>query len=407
MPQATETLAAYGLAWGLVFFVSSPMQQARQLSLVLVDGRRALHTTQRFILVLGALLTGFVAALALTPFGAWVLGDPHGTGSGLVALAQTVLLWLAPIPLLTGATYFFSGLLIRARRTDVVSYATLAGIATRIAAVFALLPLEVVRSQPIRLPLLVIYAGTLAEMGVLWRGWVRMARQQPPAEGEALSMAYVVRFFWPLALIMAVQGVSRPAINLFIAREAGGEQALAVLTLVYSLALLPYGWVNELRSLPTPFQHWKGSLRAIRRFGLGCGLFSFAVMLGMFWTPLRETILRDWIGAADALVADAKVPLQIFTFFPLTVMVRGYLHGVALLERRTQAIAVSAPARLVAILAGLVALPALGVNGAARGVGALLAGFAVEALAVAWGLYGSQMHRLWTSGEEKERRAHV
>ena len=39
VPQATDTLASYGLAWGLVTFLSSPLLQSRQLGLVLVDSR--------------------------------------------------------------------------------------------------------------------------------------------------------------------------------------------------------------------------------------------------------------------------------------------------------------------------------------------------------------------------------
>jgi hypothetical protein len=42
----------------------------------------------------------------------------------------------------------------------------------------------------------------------------------------------------------------------------------------------------------------------------------------------------------------------------------------------------------LAILVALIVLPAFGVHGAARGVAALLCGFAVETLAVWWGIRG-------------------
>jgi len=395
MPQATETLASYGLAWGLVTFLTSPMLQARQLGIVLVDGPRAYRQVALFVLLCGALLTMLVAVLALTPLGAWVVGDLHGEIGEIGIVARQAMAWLIPFPLLRGLQRFYDGLLVRIRRTDVVSYATLAGIGVNVVSVFVLLNAGFVRTRPIRLPLLVTYAGAAAELAVVIGGYRRLARRALTSTStgrcSSLSMGSVLRFFWPLALIMAVQGVSRPVINLFISREPDGAASLAVLTVVYSLGRLPYGWLNDLRSLPTPFQRWRGSLPRIRRFALACGLLSFASMVVMFWTPLREVIVGRLIGLEAGLAVRARVPLVIYAFFSFAVMTRAYFHGVGLLERRTEAMAPSAPARLGTIVIALLVLPALGIRGATRGVAALLVGFAVEAAAVLWGVRGTQI----------------
>jgi hypothetical protein len=70
---------------------------------------------------------------------------------------------------------------------------------------------------------------------------------------------------------------------------------------------------------------------------------------------------------------------------------------VALVERRTQDLAASAPVRMASIVATLVVLPWVGVTGATLGVAALLAGFSGELVAVWWGVRG----RVWW----KKRRA--
>jgi len=51
VPQAVETLAAYGLAWGVVTFLVAILIQTRQLGLVLVDGKfpLAIQTPQKTI----------------------------------------------------------------------------------------------------------------------------------------------------------------------------------------------------------------------------------------------------------------------------------------------------------------------------------------------------------------------
>ena len=388
LPRATETLASFGLAWFLVSFLATSMLQTRQLGLVLVDGRQAFKRVQWFVLLFGLLLGAILASLVLTPLGNWVIEDLHGVSQSLGAVARTAILWLIPLPLLRGLAWFHSGLLLRIRRTGVVSLAMLASMGASTLAVFALLPTSFVQADPIRLPILVIYAGALAELAiVLWGNWHNAEHLLRDA-GSDLSFTYILRFFWPLALIMAIQGLSRPLINLFVAREPGGTEALAVLTITYALGLLPYGWLNEIRNLPTAFQDREHSLTHIRRFAVGCGLLSFSIMVLLFWTPMRDFILRTLLGVDAALAAAAAMPLVVFAFFPLVVMARAYLHGVGLFERRTQAMAPSAPARVLAVWVALVVLPILGIHGATRGVAALLCGFIIETIVVWWGIRG-------------------
>ena len=392
MPQAIETLASYGLAWGLVMFMVSTLAQTKQLGLVLVDSEASLRMVRRCILVFGAILAGALIVLALTPVGIWVIEDLHAVKPPVSVLVREALFWLIPIPILDGLLRFSSGLLIRIRRTEVVSYATLTGIGASILAVFGFLPFEFVQEKPILLPLIVTYAGVLSELSILLLGYRRYrwqlldeVRKAPVVRRDPLTVAYVLRFFWPLALVMAVQGGSRPLVNLFVSRGPDGTEALAVLTIVYTLAHIPYGWVNEIRNLPAAFQNRAGSLTYIRRFAAGCGLVSFGTMALLFWTPVRVFLLETLIGVKPGLAALCTIPLILFTFFPLTVMIRAYLHGIGLLEHRTRALAPSGPSRILAIVVMLFILPAE-VHGATRGVAALLSGFVLEATVVWWAL---------------------
>ena len=394
VPRATETLASFGLAWGLVSFVASPMMQTKQLGLVLVRGRNSYRKVHLFVLLAGLLLAGILAILVVQPLSGWAIEGLHGVDPSLGDPARTMLFWLIPIPLLQGLALFYAGVLLRVRRTDLVSYGMLANMAASILAVFVLLPVGFVQDRPIWLPILVTYAGASAELAVVLWGHRRHAGHLWVKEEEhPLTFRYVLDFFWPLGLIMAIQGFSRPLINLFVSREAGGAEALAVLTIVNALAHLLYGWLNELRNLPSAFQDEENSLQQIRRFALGCGLASFGLMVVAYWTPLRVTILDRLMGLSPELTAHSAAPLIVFSFFPLVVMARAYLHGVGLLEHRTQAMAPSAPLRILAILAALVILPVLGVHGATRGVAALLAGFVVETIVVWWGIRGRAYRR--------------
>ena len=298
MPRAVETLAAFGLAFGLALFLAGTLSQVRQLGLVLVEHTQGYRVCCRFVLAAGLLLAGILASLALTPLGAWIINDLHGVDPALGEAVRLALLWLVPFPVLHGMTRFYSGELIRVRRTDIPAYATTTGITLSILAVFALLPLGFVRQTPILLPVLATYTGALTELGVVaWGRW-RLVRWPAPANAPALTYFYVLRFFWPLALIMAVQAGTRPLINVFVARSADGTEALAVLTIVYALGHIPYGWLNELRNLPTAFRQ-EGDLGKIRRFCWGCCLFSCAWMVRCFGR--RPSIIYSALGSVLAL----------------------------------------------------------------------------------------------------------
>lgn len=396
VPQATQTLAAYGLAWGLVLFLTSPLGQAKELGLVLVDSPQSWRSVRRFVFILGAALVAATASLSIGPIGRTVIEGIHGVDAELGAIVRLALLLLVPYPLLRGMTLFHAGLLIRVRKTALVSYAMLANLALSIATIAVLLPSPVVRERPILLPVLAIYAGTLMQFGItVWgahryRGRLFSLELADKAEHSPLSLGAIARFFWPLALIMLIQEMSRPLINLFVARGPDATAALATLAVLYTLGRIPYGWLNEIRNLAPAFRDEERSLHYVRRFAAGCAVVSFGMVLTMFWSPLREVILQRMIGVDAGLAERARIPLLIFSSYSVIVILRGYYHGLGLLERRTQAMAASAPARIVAILAALVLLPRAGVYGATLGIAALTAGFVTETVAVWWGVRGRQ-----------------
>ncbi len=395
VPQATQTLAAYGLAWGLVLLLTSPVGQTKELGLVLVNSPQSLAKIRAFVLLLALTMVAGMASLTFTPLGYLLIERLHGIDAELGAVVRVALLWLIPYPLLRGMALFHAGLLLRVRHTELVSYATLSNLGVSIVAVLALLHTSLIRAQPILLPVLAIYAGLSVEVIIVVWGAYRHRRQlyrdgerTPDAGPATLSFGYIAAFFWPLALIMLIQELSRPLINLFVARGPDPTSALATLAVVYTLGRIPYGWLNEIRSLASAFREEADSLHYIRRFAVACAFISFGMMLLLFWSPLRNVILERLIGLEPALASAARAPLMIFSLFSFIVTGRAYYHGLGLRTRRTRAMAPSAPARILAILAALLVLPLAGVYGATLGIAALTLGFLVETLVVRQGVKG-------------------
>ena len=407
VPHATETLAAYGLAWAVVLFLTSPLGQAKELGLVLVNSPESWRKVQRFVLVLGLVLVCGLAALTAGPISHAVIEELHGVDGQLAAVVRLALLLFVPYPLLRGMTLFYTGILVRVRKTALVGYAMIANLVISIVTIVVLLPITAIRQRPIMLPVMAIYAGAIVQFLITIWGAYRYRQplydldtaDRPSTPGPEASVdtliveptfGYIMRFFWPLALIMVIQELSRPLINLFVARGPNPTEALAILAVLYTLGRIPYGWLNEIRNLAPAFREEDQSSSKIRWFSVGCALISLAMMFAMFWSPLRDVILERMIGVDANLADQARVPLLIFSFYSFIVATRAYYHGLGLRDRRTRAMAPSAPARIVAILLALVLLPRFGIYGATLGIAALTAGFTAETATVWWGLQGRQ-----------------
>jgi hypothetical protein len=205
LPNATETLAAYGLAWGLVLLITAPIAQSAPMSLVLAANRRDFDKALRYVLAAAALLILLQIGLAVTPTGRWIIDDLHSIGPALGDLVRTVLLWTLPIIPVRGLALLLTGQLIRVKRTAVISYATTASVAVGIGLVFALLPVGWIQSQPILLPVIAAVGMAVTEWAVLALGFRRYVQLQE-VEGEgALRYREIVGFVWPLALMTLVQ----------------------------------------------------------------------------------------------------------------------------------------------------------------------------------------------------------
>ena len=414
VPHATETLAAYGLAWGLVILFTGPILHAKALSLVMADGELARKRVRRFVLLLGLLLTGALAILALTPFGIWVIEDLHNVDASLGKTVRTAIVWLMPLPVLRGLAEYYTGLLLRTKRTVIVSIANIVGIGMGVVLVFLLLPTAFIQESPIWLPILATYVNVFVGLAIVGFGvWYldrpndRLNESRSEIEdlgstSPAPTYRTIVYFIWPLSLNILFQEFSRPLINIFIARSNDGVEALAVLTIAYALGQFPYRWLNDARNLATAFREEERSLYYIQRFIIACGILSLTMMFVLFWTPVRDYILQTVMGLDADFAALCRKPLMLFAIFSPAVALRAYAQGIALKEKRTQLIILCAPFRTAAVWLALVTFPRFGVEGATLGVAALAMGFCVEAVTIWWGVLGRpwlvQRRRLATSG---------
>ncbi len=114
-----------------------------------------------------------------------------------------------------------------------------------------------------------------------------------------------------------------------------------------------YGWLNELKNVAPAFKNDQTILEAIKPFYLIAMNCSLGLMVIFAWLPVGAWILTEVTGVHPDLVAQCIGPLRLFTLWPPAVSLRSYCQGMAMCERRTEALAAAGPLRVVAIAATL------------------------------------------------------
>ncbi|XP_057179250.1 ANKH inorganic pyrophosphate transport regulator a isoform X2 [Triplophysa rosa] len=388
-----EMLASYGLAYSLMKFFTGPMSDFKNVGLVFVNSRKDRTKAILCMVVAGIIAVVLHVLIAYTDLGYYIINKLHHVDESVGNKTRRAFLYLAVFPILDAMAWIHAGILLKHK------YSLL------IILVAILLQSNLECLEPLLIPILSLYVGTLVRFTIVGLGYYCNVHNSIPEsisidQGGDATVRSMLSFWWPLALILATQRISRPIVNLFVSRDLKGSaastEAVAVLTATYPVGHMPYGWLTELRAIYPAFDKNtpNNKLAAgqqvtkshIKRFTLGCFLLSLTLCFIIFWTPrVSELILVHVIGVDLEFAQLCIIPLRIFSFFPFPVTVRAQMTGWLMTLKKTFVLAPSSVLRIIVLITSLLVLPYLGVHGATLGVGSLLAGFVGESTMVAVG----------------------
>ncbi|KAB0349465.1 hypothetical protein FD754_014322, partial [Muntiacus muntjak] len=339
--DAVEMLASYGLAYSLMKFFTGPMSDFKNVGLVFVNSKRDRTKAVLCMVVAGAIAAVFHTLIAYSDLGYYIINKLHHVDESVGNKTRRAFLYLAAFPFMDAMAWTHAGILLKHKYSFLVGCASISDVIAQVVFVAILLHSHLECREPLLIPILSLYMGALVRCTTLCLGYYKNIhdiipdRSGPELGGDA-TIRKMLSFWWPLALILATQRISRPIVNLFVSRDLGGSSAATELCFV------------------------------------------------MFWTPnVSEKILIDIIGVDFAFAELCVVPLRIFSFFPVPVTVRAHLTGWLMTLKKTFVLAPSSVLRIIVLITSLVVLPYLGVHGATLGVGSLLAGFVGESTMVA------------------------
>ncbi|XP_033097353.1 progressive ankylosis protein homolog isoform X1 [Anneissia japonica] len=395
--NATEMLAIFGIAYTLTKFASGPFQEFKNVSLVLVHNKKEARIGLITLFLLSAIVITFALLIAYTDFGYFITHTLYSLDEDVGQATRKAVLMLSFFPLFHGMSWYVAGYLLQLKHTALVGSASVIDVAVQIGTVFGLLQTDIVNTTPVLVPIIAVYTGVLTRFSILFIGFLihrRVTRTnvtETRTNESSLSILRVLMFWWPLAIVQAVQKISRPMINLFVARDLGGSdeavQAIAVLSLVYPTGRIPFGWLNEMKSLqPTYLKKGQSTpvhRRHIRNFDICCILLALMIGFSLFWIPgIVTSFYTNSLDLSAEVALMCVVPLKIFSIFPLFTGWRAHNTSWLLLKKKTTALFPSAVMRLVFLIIVLNVFPKMGLHGAPLGIAALLIGFVVESISV-------------------------
>ena len=377
----TTTLAAFSIAFAFNTTFSGIVAVGTQAGMSYITDKRSFWRIARFYFLVALAPFVLIETVALSPLGDWLFGRMMGASPEVTRLAKAASavmgLWIFPNQIRNITT----ALCMMRRRTMLISHSTMIRLVSQ-ALMLMVLPFWMEGAV----------AGAASLVGcmaveALYMGWVsRPFYAELPATGdERVSYRQLWVFSWPLMITQITEHGVTFVINFFLGRLANPDLALAAFGVVTALKSLVASPLRNLAQTAQALVRNRADMRVILTFAHRLTLV-YALLVGcLFYTPMRDVILKGVMGLPDKLSAYATPGVQMIL---LVVVVWGYsslFRGLLSAMRKTQIIAASAVIRLLVVFSvGSITLFAPNLNGAAIGVAAIGCAFLSEVLILGW-----------------------
>ncbi len=379
----TTTLAAFSIAFSFNTTFSGIVAVGTQAGMSFISDKRSFWRIARFYLWVSLVPFVLIETFALTSLGDWLFGTLMGASPEVTRLAKAASavmgLWIFPNQIRNITT----ALCLMRRRTMLISHSTMVRLVSQALMLMVL---------PFWLEGAVAGAASLVGCMIvesLYMLWVSRPfyTELPASGGEQVSYRQMWVFSWPLMITQITEHGVTFVINFFLGRLANPDLALAAFGVVTALKSLVASPLRNLVQTAQALVHTRADMRVILLFAHRLTLV-YALLVGcLFYTPMRDVVLKGIMGLPDKLSAYATPGVQMILLVAIMWGYSSLFRGLLSAMRKTKVIAGSAVIRLLVVIAvGSVTLLAPNLNGAAVGVAAIGCAYLSEALILGWRL---------------------
>jgi hypothetical protein len=200
-----------------------------------------------------------------------------------------------------------------------------------------------------------------------------------------VSLKYVYRLWWPLALTWLMMAVEGPFLAAIIARMGESAVNLAAYGIAYAFGLIAEAPVIMLLSAATRLAHGRADYLRLRSFSVGmCAVVTFLLLFLLIpsvFTPLTSTLL----GLTPEISQHVFQAMLLLLPWPAAIGMRRFYQGVLIAHHQPGRVAAGTLLRLLAMSGTALTLWHFELMaGSSLGASALSAGVVTEALATRW-----------------------
>ena len=319
--DAIQSLAAFSMAMVVHLFFASPSYQNHTITITMVRGKQSLKGMIIFVLLVATYVSTMLWLIALTPLGVWLLEQALGINPNLTAETTEVIKILAFLPFFTGFRGLFQGIVIRKRKTGLISIAT----GVRIASLFGYLMIGATFLQGAAIGGFALMACVATETFIIgWFAW-RCGIDSTLTDKERTTIE-IIRYGFPLAYSSCLQQTIPLFIASILGRLPDATQALAGFGVIRGFLFMLAGPMRNLQQAFLTLVSTAKDYQVLLKFFIHVSVIMASMAL-IVAIPLNQYILGTVMGLEDQMRNYISIPLVLCTLFPFLYGASNLLRG--------------------------------------------------------------------------------
>ncbi len=325
-----ETLAGVGVVKGVAVFLESPIIMILHASTALggnVASRRALW---QFTVITGLSLSGIFLLLTWEPLYKWLILDVFGVSPFIAARGRTTFLLMFLWPFAIAWRRFFQGLLIRAKKSIAVGWASVARLTWVITILFVGVSLKLDGALLAGITMMgaILIEAVLVTWFCLRLGAISILNKEVHSETKKLPKTFqgVALYYLPLASTMLIVWGARAILLSLISRSFDGNLALAVWPAAWGLILSIANGTRMIQQVVIS-TYEETDRRTLVAFVVIVGLSFTLIPIFLGFTDKGLLLLGQFLGNNTSLVEAARPVVQILSFLPLLLALQNTFQG--------------------------------------------------------------------------------
>jgi hypothetical protein len=348
-------------AWGGVVFPLSLMAEAPIIMLLATSVALSRDwisyvKLRRFMMWLGASMTAIHILVVATPLYYVVVRDIIHAPEEIIAPARLGLFIMIPWTWSIAYRRFQQGVLIRFGHSLKVGLGTLVRFfadASVLAIGYFLAGLPGIAVAACGMTAGVISEAVYAHLAV--RPTLRNQLRQAPAARIPLTTRGMLDFYIPLSLTQVLLYATNPIGSAAMSRMPLALESLAAWPTVGAVRYITASFGGSYNEVVVALVERERSYRPLRRFAIGLGIFSTAILAILAIPGVSNAIFARLMDLADPLPTFVHRCAFILLPMPAITVYQSYFQGVILHGRRTRSITESVAMSLGVAIAALVA----------------------------------------------------